>query len=97
MDKKQVVIPRVSTEKEKKQLFSCAREKGYAKSNCIFAMAARERFYLGDWPVAQSPIFRTTITVKRLKMKGSISLVEYYKKDASLSNRQVRVPYAWWC
>ncbi len=36
--------------------------------------------------VAQSPILGTTITVKRLKKRGYISLVEYYK-TASLLNR----------
>jgi group II intron reverse transcriptase/maturase len=38
------------------------------------------RTRMGGWAVAQSPILRTTITVKRLKMKGYVSLVEYYKR-----------------
>lgn len=32
------------------------------------------------WAVAQSPILRTTITIKRLKRKGYVSLIEYYKR-----------------
>ena len=34
---------------------------------------------MGGWAVAQSPILGTTITVKRLKKRGYISLVDYYK------------------
>jgi len=47
---------------------------------------AWSRTRMGGWAVAQSPILGTTITVKRLKMRGYISLVEYYK-TASLLNR----------
>jgi RNA-directed DNA polymerase len=35
---------------------------------------------MGGWVVAQSHIIRTTITIKRLKMRGYVSLVEYYNK-----------------
>ncbi len=35
---------------------------------------------MGGWAVAQSPILRTTITIKRLKMKGYLGLIEYYKR-----------------
>jgi RNA-directed DNA polymerase len=35
---------------------------------------------MGGWAVARSPILRTTITIKRLKMRGYVSLVEYYNK-----------------
>ena len=41
---------------------------------------AWSRTRMGGWAVAQSPILRTTITVKRLKMRGYVSLVEYYNK-----------------
>ena len=41
---------------------------------------AWSRTRMGGWAVAQSPILGTTITVKRLKTRGYISLVEYYKK-----------------
>jgi len=41
---------------------------------------AWSRTRMGGWAVAQSPILRTTITVKRLKMKGYVSLIEYYKR-----------------
>ncbi|WP_232233252.1 hypothetical protein [Arenibacter algicola] len=34
----------------------------------------------GGWAVAQSPILRTTIAVKRLKRKGYVSLIEYYNR-----------------
>lgn len=35
---------------------------------------------MGVWALARSPILRTTITIKRLKMRGYVSLVEYYNK-----------------
>lgn len=41
---------------------------------------AWSRTRMGGWAVAQSPILRTTITVSRLKKKGYISLIEYYKR-----------------
>ena len=41
---------------------------------------AWSRTRMGGWAVACSPILRTTITIKRLKMRGYISLVEYYNK-----------------
>lgn len=41
---------------------------------------AWSRTRMGGWAVAQSPILRTTITVARLKRKGFVSLVEYYKR-----------------
>ena len=47
---------------------------------------------MGGWAEACSPILRTTITVKRLKMRAYVSLVEYYKKDVLLLNYQIRDP-----
>ncbi|SFN78547.1 group II intron reverse transcriptase/maturase [Salegentibacter flavus] len=41
---------------------------------------AWSRTRMGGWAVAQSPILRTTITIKRLKMKGYVSLIEYYNR-----------------
>jgi len=41
---------------------------------------AWSRTRMGGWAVAQSPILRTTITIKRLKLKGYVSLLEYYKR-----------------
>ncbi len=41
---------------------------------------AWSRTRMGGWAVAQSPILRTTITVERLKMKGYVSLIEYYNR-----------------
>jgi hypothetical protein len=35
---------------------------------------------MGGWAVAQSQILGTTITIERLKKRGYISLVEYYKR-----------------
>jgi len=40
---------------------------------------AWSRTRMGGWAVAQSQILRTTITIKRLKMNGFVSLIEYYK------------------
>ena len=34
----------------------------------------------GGWSIAQSPITRTTITVKRLEKRGYISLLELYNQ-----------------
>ncbi len=41
---------------------------------------AWSRTRMGGWAVAQSPILRTTITIERLKRKGYVSLIEYYKR-----------------
>jgi RNA-directed DNA polymerase len=41
---------------------------------------AWSRTRMGGWRVAQSPILRTTITIDKLKNRGCISLVEYYRK-----------------
>jgi RNA-directed DNA polymerase len=41
---------------------------------------AWSRTRMGGWAVTQSPILRTTITIKRLKLKGYVSLLEYYKR-----------------
>ncbi|MGY5847342.1 hypothetical protein ACW6QP_07960 [Salegentibacter sp. HM20] len=41
---------------------------------------AWSRTRMGGWAVAQSPIRRTTITVTPLKMKGYVSLIEYYNR-----------------
>ena len=41
---------------------------------------AWSRTRMGGWAVEQSPILGTTITLKWLKMRGYVSLVEYYKR-----------------
>ena len=41
---------------------------------------AWSRTRMGGWAVAQSPILGTTITLARLKRKGYISMLDYYKK-----------------
>jgi len=40
---------------------------------------AWSRTRMGGWRVAQSPILGTTITIARLKQRGYLSLMEYYK------------------
>jgi len=40
---------------------------------------AWSRTRMGGWAVAQSPILRTTITIKRLEKRGYVSLTKYYK------------------
>ena len=41
---------------------------------------AWSRTRIGGWAVAQSPILGTIITIKRLKMKGYVSLIEHYNR-----------------
>jgi RNA-directed DNA polymerase len=56
---------------------------------------AWSRTRMGGWAVAQSPILRTTITIKRLEKRGYISLVNYYKLASIIieppSTRPVRL------
>ena len=44
---------------------------------------AWSRSRMGGWAIAQSPILGTTITVKRLKQRGYIAMMEYYQKQRS--------------
>jgi len=44
---------------------------------------AWSRSRMGGWAIAQSPILGTTITVKRLKQRGYIAMMEYYHKQRS--------------
>jgi group II intron reverse transcriptase/maturase len=60
-------------ERKRKNLIRLGVEKGMAY--------AWSRSRMGGWAIAQSPILRTTITIKRLKMRGYISLVEYYNRE----------------
>ena len=59
-------------ERKRKNLIRLGIEQGMAY--------AWSRTRMGGWAVACSPILRTTITIKRLKMRGYVSLVKYYKK-----------------
>lgn len=59
-------------ERKRKNLIRLGVEQGKAY--------AWSRTRMGGWAVAQSPILRTTITVERLKKRGYISLVEYFKQ-----------------
>lgn len=43
---------------------------------------AWSRTRMGGWAVAQSPILITTITLKRLEMRGYIAMLDYYTKIA---------------
>jgi len=55
---------------------------------------------MGGWAVAQSPILITTITLKRLEMRGYVAMLDYYTKIAphlnpacaGLYTRPVRFP-----
>lgn len=40
---------------------------------------AWSRTRMGGWAVALSPILRTTITIKRLEMRGYVGLIKYYE------------------
>lgn len=59
-------------ERKRKNLIRLGVEQGKAY--------AWSRTRMGGWAVAQSPILGTTITIERLKKRGYISLVEYYKR-----------------
>ncbi len=59
-------------ERKRKNLIRLGVEQGMAY--------AWSRTRMGGWAVAQSPILRTTITIKRLKKRGYVSLIEYYNK-----------------
>lgn len=59
-------------ERKRKNLIRLGVEQGKAY--------AWSRSRMGGWAIAQSPILRTTITIERLKKRGYISLVEYYKR-----------------
>ena len=74
-------------ERKRKNLIRLGIEQGMAY--------AWSRTRMGGWAVAQSPILRTTITIKRLKKRGYVSLVEYYNKVSIIieppSTRPVRL------
>jgi len=59
-------------ERKRKNLIRLGIEQGQAY--------AWSRTRMGGWAVAQSLILRTTITIKRLKMRGYVSLIEYYNR-----------------
>lgn len=58
-------------ERKRKNLIRLGIEQGMAY--------AWSRTRMGGWAVAQSPILRTTITIKRLEKRGYVSLIKYYK------------------
>ena len=41
---------------------------------------AWSRSRMGGWAIAQSPILGTTVTVKRLKQRGYIPLLDIYEQ-----------------
>jgi hypothetical protein len=59
-------------ERKRKNLIRLGKDQGQAY--------AWSRTRMGGWAVAQSPILGTTIIIERLKKRGYISLVEYYKR-----------------
>lgn len=59
-------------ERKRKNLIRLGIEQGTAY--------AWSRTRMGGWAVAQSPILRTTITIKRLQKRGYVSLTEYYNE-----------------
>ena len=61
------------SERKRKNLIRLGIDQGMA--------CAWSRTRMGGWAVAQSPILRTTITVARMKKKGYVSLMDYYKKS----------------
>lgn len=59
-------------ERKRKNLIRLGVEKGQAY--------AWSRTRMGGWAVAQSPILKTTITMKRLKQRGYECMLDYYQK-----------------
>ncbi len=59
-------------ERKRKNLIRLGVEQGQAY--------AWSRSRMGGWAIAQSPILGTTITIKRLKKRGYVSLLEIYRK-----------------
>jgi group II intron reverse transcriptase/maturase len=62
-------------EKKRRSLIRLGIDQGQA-----YAWSRSRR---GGWAIAQSPILGTTITVKRLKQRGYIAMMEYYQKQRS--------------
>lgn len=44
---------------------------------------ACSRSRMGGWRIAQSPILNSTLTVARLKQRGYIAMMEYYREQRS--------------
>ena len=59
-------------ERKRKNLIRLGIEQGQAY--------AWSRTRMGGWPVAQSPILGTTITIKRLMQKGYVPMLDIYKR-----------------
>ena len=56
---------------------------------------AWSRTRMGGWAVAQSPILRTTITIKRLEKRGYVSLVSYYNTTSIIIEPPSTRPVRW--
>ncbi len=55
------------------------KRKNLARLGVIPGLAyAWSRSRMGGWRIAQSPILGSTITVARLKLRGYISMMDYY-------------------
>lgn len=59
-------------ERKRKNLIRLGIEQGKAY--------AWSRTRMGGWSVAQSPILRTTITLKRLMLRAYVSMLDIYKR-----------------
>jgi len=47
------------------------------RANCAYAWSRSRK---GGWAIAQSPILQTTITIKRMKKRGYLKMLDYYRK-----------------
>jgi len=59
-------------ERKRKNLIRLGIEKGMAY--------AWSRTRMGGWPVALSPMLKTSLTIARLKRRGYVSMIDYYSK-----------------
>lgn len=49
----------------------------------------------GGWPIAQSPVLSTTITLERLAKRGYESMIDHYRKVAPHLNEPLYTRPAW--
>jgi len=49
---------------------------------------------MGGWAVAQSPMMRTTVTIKRLQIKGYVSFLQQLSKSRRVMPEvQLKLPF----
>ncbi len=57
---------------------------------------AWSRSRMGGWAIAQSPIMKTTITIKRLQLKGYVSFQQQLSKSRRVMPEvQLKLPFVW--